>query len=110
MINTSNNHHLNLMNTSNMLYQQLVNTSNCLYGFNIESSNALYEFIHTDGDSTKGVINVARRGGDTDTNCAIAGVILGTAIGYTNINRRLMMLLANYKWLESHVMNVVSSL
>jgi ADP-ribosylglycohydrolase len=46
----------------------------------IAIQNAIYEFMHSDNPS-KSIVRVARRGGDTDTNCAIAGALLGAYYG-----------------------------
>lgn len=51
----------------------------------IALQNTFYEFMHTkETDKMKGVtaiVNVAKRGGDTDTNCAIMSGLLGAYYG-----------------------------
>jgi ADP-ribosylglycohydrolase len=42
--------------------------------------NAFFELLHAESLET-GVVNTVRRGGDTDTNAAIAGALLGAALG-----------------------------
>lgn len=52
--------------------------------FGVALQSTFYEFLHTDTyyDS---MINIIKRGGDTDTNCAIAGGLLGAYYGIANI-------------------------
>ena len=42
--------------------------------------NALYQLLHAK-DATEGIIDTVRRGGDTDTNGAICGALLGSIYG-----------------------------
>lgn len=57
----------------------------------IALQNAFYEFMHVnDDEELKGVtaiVNIARRGGDTDTNCAIASGLLGAYHGLSIYSR-----------------------
>jgi ADP-ribosylglycohydrolase len=46
----------------------------------IALQNAFYELLHAP-DVEAGVVATVRRGGDTDTNAAIAGALLGAAHG-----------------------------
>jgi len=49
--------------------------------------NTMYEYLH--GKSyTSSMINIIKRGGDTDTNCAIAGGLLGALYGINKIDKR----------------------
>ena len=43
--------------------------------------NALYRLLHA-GSPEEGIIDTVKRGGDTDTNAAIAGAMLGACYGY----------------------------
>jgi ADP-ribosyl-[dinitrogen reductase] hydrolase len=53
--------------------------------FGIALQNAFYELMN--GKSFyDSMIEIIKRGGDTDTNCAIAGGLLGAFYGYKNIN------------------------
>lgn len=53
--------------------------------FGIALQNTIYELIYgTDYDSS--MVNIIQRGGDTDTNCAIAGGLLGAYYGQQGIN------------------------
>ena len=45
----------------------------------IALQNAIYEFMNMDGNLS--IIDVAKRGGDTDTNCAITGGLVGAYHG-----------------------------
>ena len=60
--------------------------------------NTFYEFLHNDNyyDS---MINIIKRGGDTDTNCAIAGGLLGAYYGLNNIPKEWLEMVktANYE-------------
>jgi ADP-ribosyl-[dinitrogen reductase] hydrolase len=46
--------------------------------------NAFYQLLHTSSPE-EGIVNTVRAGGDTDTNAAIAGVLLGAVHGRQNI-------------------------
>lgn len=46
----------------------------------IALQNAFYEFLHAP-DPVEGIVRTVCRGGDTDTNAAIAGALLGAAFG-----------------------------
>jgi ADP-ribosylglycohydrolase len=46
--------------------------------------NAFYELLHASSLET-GVVTTVQRGGDTDTNAAIAGALLGAVYGRTAI-------------------------
>ena len=43
--------------------------------------NALYQLLHA-GSPEEGIIDTVKRGGDTDTNAATAGAMLGACFGY----------------------------
>ncbi len=47
----------------------------------IAFQNALYQLLHA-GSPAEGIIDTVKRGGDTDTNAAIAGAMLGARFGY----------------------------
>ena len=48
--------------------------------------NAFYELLN--GNTFyESMINIIKRGGDVDTNCAIAGYLLGAFYGYKNIDQ-----------------------
>ena len=49
--------------------------------------NALWQLKHAD-DFESGVVNTVMRGGDTDTNAAIAGALLGAVYGFEAIPKR----------------------
>jgi ADP-ribosyl-[dinitrogen reductase] hydrolase len=49
----------------------------------IALQNTFYEFMHSDNPAIS-IVNVARRGGDTDTNCAITGGLMGAFYGINN--------------------------
>lgn len=51
----------------------------------IAFQNAVYELMHG-SDPNLSVVNVAKRGGDTDTNCAITGALLGAYYGNSKFN------------------------
>jgi ADP-ribosyl-[dinitrogen reductase] hydrolase len=51
----------------------------------IALQNAIYELLHGD-NLNDSIINVAKRGGDTDTTCAIAGGLLGAYYGKNKFN------------------------
>jgi ADP-ribosyl-[dinitrogen reductase] hydrolase len=60
----------------------------------IALQNAFYELLNgnTFYDS---MINIIKRGGDTDTNCAIAGGLLGAFYGYKNIDQEWISSIKN---------------
>ena len=53
----------------------------------IAFGNALWQLIHAD-DFESGVVDTVMRGGDTDTNAAIAGALLGAVYGLDAIPKR----------------------
>ena len=53
----------------------------------IAFGNALWQLIHAD-DFESGVVDTVMRGGDTDTNAAIAGALLGAVHGLDAIPKR----------------------
>ena len=72
-----------------------------LYAYNALKTNSKMEDI---------LLQVLQAGGDTDTNCALVGLIFGAAGGYMQLNRALMLGLANYLWLEKAVINFMKCL
>lgn len=66
-----------------------VNTDDIRYqGYlGVALQNTFYELLH--GESyERSMIDIIKRGGDTDTNCAIAGGLLGAIYGIDNIDKR----------------------
>ena len=62
----------------------------------IAFQSTLYELFNgTDFDSS--IINILKRGGDTDTNCAIAGAVLGAYYGFSSINKNWIETINSYK-------------
>ena len=62
--------------------------------FGVAFQNAFYELFNgTDFESS--LINIIKRGGDTDTNCAIAGGLLGAYYGYDSINKNWINTIKN---------------
>ena len=53
---------------------------------------------------------VLQAGGDTDTNCAVVGLILGAAYGYMNIDASLILKLTNHKWLDTRIVDFLNML
>lgn len=53
----------------------------------IALQNTFYELLNNDSYE-ESIINIIKRGGDTDTNCAIAGALLGAYYGYSKIDPR----------------------
>jgi hypothetical protein len=49
--------------------------------FGVALQNTFYELLNTDGFE-QSMMNILSRGGDTDTNCAIAGALLGAVYGF----------------------------
>lgn len=68
-------------------YEKFIHTDDKQFQgyFGIALQNAFYELMN--GKSFyDSMIEIIKRGGDTDTNCAIAGGLLGAFYGYKNIN------------------------
>ena len=60
----------------------------------IALQNAFYELLH--GNTFyESMLNIIRRGGDVDTNCSIAGGLLGAFYGYKNIEPDWIKLIKN---------------
>lgn len=53
----------------------------------IAFQNAVYQLLHAAGPE-EGIVDTVRRGGDTDTNAAIAGALLGAVYGEAAIPER----------------------
>jgi len=53
----------------------------------IAFQNALWQLLHA-SSLEEGVVDTVMRGGDTDTNAAIAGALLGAAHGYNSLPKR----------------------
>lgn len=65
-----------------------VKTDDKLRGYiGIAIQNVIYEFMHTDS-GTEAIINIAKRGGDTDTNCALIGGLMGAFYGTETFDTR----------------------
>jgi len=60
----------------------------------IAFQNALYQLLHV-SSVEEGVVNTIMQGGDTDTNAAIAGALLGAVHGRTSIPETWIMTLQN---------------
>lgn len=57
--------------------------------FGVALQNAFYELVHCD-NYNEGIINIIKRGGDTDTNCVIAGALLGAKFGIYSVDVNLI--------------------
>ena len=67
---------------------------------------ALYALISIQSgniDFKKIMKAIAQEGGDTDTNCAIAGQILGTYLGYSELPKDWLELLKHKSWLDAKI-------
>lgn len=53
----------------------------------IALQNAFYQLLHA-SNLEEGVVDTVRRGGDTDTNAAIAGALLGAVWGLDTVPRQ----------------------
>lgn len=64
--------------------------------FGIALQNALYELFYGN-DIESSLINIIKRGGDCDTNCCIAGGLLGAKYGYNNIPKNWIKTITSVK-------------
>jgi len=68
--------------------------------FGIALQNCLYEFFN--GTSYyESLLSIIKRGGDVDTNCAIAGSLLGAFYGYNKIPKEWINTIKSYKGARS---------
>ena len=61
--------------------------------------NALWQLLHTD-DLEEAVVDTIRRGGDTDTNAAICGALLGAVYGREAVPKRWVDVLLSCRPME----------
>lgn len=67
--------------------QEIKTDSKVYQGYiGVAFQNAFYELLNGE-DINKSLIDICRRGGDTDTNAAIAGALLGAYYGYNKIKK-----------------------
>ncbi len=66
---------------------------------------ALYvaKLIRTDIDFKQILCDIILCGGDTDTNCAIVGQVLGAYLGYAKLPKDLIVLLKHTTWLNNKI-------
>lgn len=79
--------------------EKYINTDDKKYQgyFGIALQNSFYELFN--GKSfEESMINIIKRGGDTDTNCAIAGGILGAYYGFNKLNKNWIDTIKNAKY------------
>jgi len=71
--------------------------------FGIALQNALYELFNG-VDFNISLVDIAKRGGDVDTNCAIAGALLGSYYGVDNIDKKWLEIVkkANYPRVDKY--------
>lgn len=50
----------------------------------------------------KVIMKIAQECGDADTNCAVAGALLGAFVGYSNLPKDWLRALPNKRWLDSY--------
>lgn len=58
--------------------------------------NALYQLLHAESPE-QGIINTVKSGGDTDTNAAIAGALIGAYFGYDSFPNKWLDTVQNIK-------------
>ena len=71
-------------------------SASCQGYFAVAIQNALYELMNGKDFETS-MINIIKRGGDVDTNCAIAGSLLGAFYGLKKIPTLWIDKIKNYK-------------
>ena len=54
------------------------------------------------------IIKIAEECGDADTNCAVAGAVIGAYIGYDRLPRDWLEALPHKKWLDSYIDKFIS--
>lgn len=80
----------------------LSDSASCQGYFGVALQNAIYEYLN--GHSfDNSMINIIKRGGDTDTNCAIAGALLGAHYGFQKIPKEWIDSIKNYKGSRSNL-------
>jgi ADP-ribosylglycohydrolase/fructose-1,6-bisphosphatase/inositol monophosphatase family enzyme len=67
----------------------------------IALQNAFYELLHT-GSVEEGVVATVRRGGDSDTNAAIAGALLGAVHGRDSVPAQWRSMVLSCRALAPH--------
>lgn len=63
--------------------------------------NAFYQLLHA-GNAEEGIVATAMAGGDTDTNAAIAGALLGSVHGYAALPLRWRQMVLTCRPLAGH--------
>jgi ADP-ribosyl-[dinitrogen reductase] hydrolase len=59
--------------------------------------------INTDSDYKKVQLDIVNCGGDTDTNAAVAGQILGAHLGYSKLPKDWLSTLIHKNWLDKKI-------
>jgi ADP-ribosylglycohydrolase len=67
----------------------------------IALQNAFYELLHA-GSVEEGVVATVRRGGDSDTNAAIAGALLGAVHGRDSVPAQWRSMVLSCRALAPH--------
>jgi ADP-ribosylglycohydrolase len=73
------------------------------YGYTYLALAAGFHSLFHFSDFQEGILNVIRQGGDTDTNAAVAGALLGCKLGYSRIPFHLIQGLRRREWLDSKI-------
>lgn len=58
----------------------------------------------------KFILKLASECGDADTNCAVAGAVMGSYLGYSNLPQDWIKALPNRGWLNNIVVNYINAL
>lgn len=96
-INTTDLTSLDLCNSIGYTYKPI---GCAMYAINQCNNKCFYEIIH----------EIIREGGDADTNCAVAGAVLGSIIGYEKIDKFLIDGLKHKDYIENFINYIFSKI
>lgn len=80
------------------------------YGYTYLSLAAGYHSLYHFQDFREGILNVIRQGGDTDTNAAVAGALLGCKLGFNQLPVDLIQGLNRKEWLDIKIESLIEQL
>mgnify|MGYP001573842770 CR=1 FL=1 len=74
-------------------------------GCGIHALQCISSAIHSETpvDFKKIILDIINKGGDTDTNAAVAGQVLGAHLGYSKLPKDWLRKLKHKEWLDKKI-------
>ena len=77
-------------------------------GFTYKAMGSAFVALSTYKDFQNAIIDLTMEAGDADTNCAVAGALLGVYLGYSKLPKQWLDKLIHFDWLYQLVEQLIS--